>query len=204
MDAGIDFLIAGSVLNLSTLYVDNIQSVDSHLSELRPVPGDLVAERKVIAYIDQPQQSHDDQARPTNRSYHGFSNVIYQCPALAPCTSARHLLYVREIDTSRQVLLHCLPRSGLRRVKTGPDNHIMPSRTAKQNSWEKRIARANELASQYLFAAEILRFYMAIARFQEVVSGKIARSGVQVAGPRRSDLGGPGSGGPGSGDLAQL
>src|SRR5580658_9508475 len=38
MDAGIDFLIAGCVLNLSALYVDNIKSVHCNLSELRSVP----------------------------------------------------------------------------------------------------------------------------------------------------------------------
>ena len=34
------------------------------------------------------------------------------------------------------------------------------------NEWERRIARAEELGAQYTFAAEILRFYAAIARFQ--------------------------------------
>jgi FdhE protein len=36
-----------------------------------------------------------------------------------------------------------------------------------QNEWRRRIARAEELGAQYSFAAEILRFYVVIARFQE-------------------------------------
>jgi FdhE protein len=42
-----------------------------------------------------------------------------------------------------------------------------------QNEWQRRIARAEELSSQYSFASEILRFYGAVARFQEKVSGEI-------------------------------
>ncbi len=36
-----------------------------------------------------------------------------------------------------------------------------------ENEWQRRIARAEKLGAQYSFAAEILRFYAAIARFQE-------------------------------------
>jgi FdhE protein len=35
------------------------------------------------------------------------------------------------------------------------------------NEWQRRIDRAEELAARYAVAAEILRFYAAIARFQE-------------------------------------
>jgi len=35
------------------------------------------------------------------------------------------------------------------------------------SEWQRRIERAEELGAQYSFAAEILRFYVAIARFQE-------------------------------------
>ena len=45
-----------------------------------------------------------------------------------------------------------------------------------QNEWQRRIARAEELGAQYTFAAEILRFYVAIARFQEDFYGELARS----------------------------
>ncbi len=43
-----------------------------------------------------------------------------------------------------------------------------------QNEWQRRIARAEELGAQYSFAAEILRFYVAIARFQETFFGELA------------------------------
>lgn len=36
-----------------------------------------------------------------------------------------------------------------------------------QNEWQRRITRAEELGSQHSFAAEILRFYGCVARFQE-------------------------------------
>jgi FdhE protein len=49
-----------------------------------------------------------------------------------------------------------------------------------QNEWQRRIARAEELGAQYSFAAEILRFYGAIARFQgsfyREIAGSLARS----------------------------
>jgi len=35
------------------------------------------------------------------------------------------------------------------------------------SSWQRRIERAKELASQHAFAAEILGFYIHVARFQE-------------------------------------
>lgn len=61
----------------------------------------------------------------------------------------------------------------------------MPGSTASDHTtgkdrWQKRIARAEELGSQYAFAAEILRFYIAIARFQERVYGLIRGSGIGV------------------------
>ena len=42
-----------------------------------------------------------------------------------------------------------------------------------QNEWQRRIARAEELGAQYSFASEILRFYAAIARFQEKFYGEV-------------------------------
>jgi FdhE protein len=39
--------------------------------------------------------------------------------------------------------------------------------------WQRRIDRAEELAGRYEFAAEILRFYSAIARFQQKFYGEI-------------------------------
>jgi formate dehydrogenase maturation protein FdhE len=43
------------------------------------------------------------------------------------------------------------------------------------SEWQRRIARAEELGGVYTFAAEILRFYGAIARFQQSFSGDIAK-----------------------------
>jgi FdhE protein len=45
-----------------------------------------------------------------------------------------------------------------------------------QNEWQRRIARAEALGARYSFAAEILRFYAAIARFQEKLYGELAGS----------------------------
>jgi len=43
----------------------------------------------------------------------------------------------------------------------------MLNRTMAKNEFQRRIARAEELGAQYSSAAEILRFYAAVARFQE-------------------------------------
>jgi FdhE protein len=42
------------------------------------------------------------------------------------------------------------------------------------SSWQRRIQRAQELAGQHPFAAEILGFYVHIARFQEDLHGRLA------------------------------
>src|SRR5208337_881608 len=55
-------------------------------------------------------------------------------------------------------------------------NPSMSNCTMAQNEWQRRIARAEELGAQYTFAAEILRFYAAIARFQENFYRELARS----------------------------
>ena len=44
-------------------------------------------------------------------------------------------------------------------------------------AWQQRIRRAEHLAAQHPFAAEILGFYMHLARFQEVLSHRIERAG---------------------------
>ena len=46
------------------------------------------------------------------------------------------------------------------------------------NDWRRRIDRADELADRYSFATEILRFYAAIARFQEKFYRDIDNSAV--------------------------
>jgi FdhE protein len=54
--------------------------------------------------------------------------------------------------------------------EAGPDN-----RAVAHNEWQRRIARAEELGAQYTFAAEILRFYVAIVRFQGKLYGELGR-----------------------------
>ena len=70
---------------------------------------------------------------------------------------------------------------GIARQETGTDNRSMSNRTMSnrnmpQNEWQRRIARAEELGAQYSFAAEILRFYVVIARFQEKFYEELGRS----------------------------
>jgi FdhE protein len=55
-------------------------------------------------------------------------------------------------------------------------NRTISHRTVAQNEWQRRIARAEELGGQYSFAAEILRFYVAIARFQEKFYEELGRA----------------------------
>jgi len=57
----------------------------------------------------------------------------------------------------------------------------MSNRTTAQNEWQRRIARAQELGGQYSFAAEVLHFYAAIARFQEeLYSESVEREGAET------------------------
>ena len=65
---------------------------------------------------------------------------------------------------------------GIARGETGTDNRARSNRTMAQNEWQRRIARAEALGARYSFAAEILRFYAAIARFQEKLYGELAGS----------------------------
>jgi FdhE protein len=64
---------------------------------------------------------------------------------------------------------------GIARRERGTDNRLMSIGSRAQNEWQRRIARAEELGARYSFAAEILRFYGAIARFQENFYGELAR-----------------------------
>lgn len=54
------------------------------------------------------------------------------------------------------------------------------TRATPRNEYQKRIARAEELGSEYAFAAEILRFYISIAGFQEKLAKEIARNGIDA------------------------
>ena len=65
--------------------------------------------------------------------------------------------------------------AGIVRQGTVADNRTMSNRTTAQSEWQRRIARAEELGGQYTFAAEILRFYVAIARFQENFHAELSR-----------------------------
>jgi FdhE protein len=56
-----------------------------------------------------------------------------------------------------------------------PDR-TMSNRTKAQHEWQRRIARAEELGARYSFAAEILRFYAVIARFQEEFYEELGKS----------------------------
>lgn len=47
------------------------------------------------------------------------------------------------------------------------------NRSMAQSEWQRRVIRAEQLGAQYSFAAEILRFYSAIARFQEILNGEV-------------------------------
>ena len=47
-----------------------------------------------------------------------------------------------------------------------------------QNEWQRRIARAEELAAEYSFAAEILRFYASVSRFQEKFYRQLERASI--------------------------
>ena len=55
-----------------------------------------------------------------------------------------------------------LPAYNIARILAGADNCPMTV-----SPWQRRIQRAQELASQHPFAAEILGFYIHVARFQE-------------------------------------
>jgi FdhE protein len=52
-------------------------------------------------------------------------------------------------------------------------NRNMPDPVVAQTEWRRRIVRASELGTQYGFAAEILRFYVEVARWQEKFYGEM-------------------------------
>jgi len=81
---------------------------------------------------------------------------------------------------------------------SGP-HRIASGRTASHNQfvahngWKRRIERAEELVGQYPFAAEILRFYLTIARFQADLFARLqsASSSSPKAGSPSSTSGPP-------------
>ena len=66
--------------------------------------------------------------------------------------------------------------AGIARRQAKTDNRNMLDRARAQNEWQRRIARAQDIGAHYSFAAEILGFYVAIARFQEKFYGELGRS----------------------------
>jgi FdhE protein len=66
-------------------------------------------------------------------------------------------------------------------------NRAIFNRTTAQGEWQRRIARAEELGAQYSFAAEILRFYAAIARFQKDFSAELLQSRAAVGATSEAD-----------------
>jgi len=70
--------------------------------------------------------------------------------------------------------------AGVARSKKEPDNRAMG---ADQKQWQRRIERAGELAARYEFAAEILRFYAAVAHFQAKLYREIEHSTVPIETP---------------------
>ncbi|HXZ82096.1 MAG TPA: formate dehydrogenase accessory protein FdhE [Terriglobales bacterium] len=59
---------------------------------------------------------------------------------------------------------------------------------AKRASWEARARRAEELAAKYPFAAEVLRFYAGVARFQKTVYEKLCANSALRDGAQRFSL----------------
>ncbi len=83
-------------------------------------------------------------------------------------------LYQGNRFSDPEILLSEMPLQGLlaiARPETDNDNWPMAP-----NEWQRRIARAEELSVRYKSAEEILRFYIAIARFQEKLYGELART----------------------------
>jgi FdhE protein len=66
-------------------------------------------------------------------------------------------------------------------------NRPIFNRITAQGEWQRRIARAEELGAQYSFAAEILRFYAAIARFQKDFSAELLQSRAAVDAASETD-----------------
>jgi formate dehydrogenase accessory protein FdhE len=59
-----------------------------------------------------------------------------------------------------------------------------------QNGWQRRIERADELAHKHAFAAEILRFYSMIARFQGALFGRLSKEPAELLEDKEPGMGG--------------
>jgi FdhE protein len=62
------------------------------------------------------------------------------------------------------------------------------NRPVGKTSWQQRIRRAEQLATQYTFAAEILGFYIHVARFQQSLHQRIESASQKKTAASLSDL----------------
>jgi FdhE protein len=76
-----------------------------------------------------------------------------------------------------------LPTPRLHAFESKPDN-----RPVANTPWQQRIRRAERLAAQHPFAAEILGFYVHMARFQEGLYQRLERSPINIKGNPVSPL----------------
>ena len=86
--------------------------------------------------------------------------------ASSRCEQRAH--YTSSLFGSQWLLTSLLALPVLRAGEGRADNRAMPG-----NAWQRRIARAEELGARYPFASEILRFYGAVARFQQDLSSTL-------------------------------
>jgi FdhE protein len=76
-------------------------------------------------------------------------------------------------------ILRFCARPSIAQPDARADNRTMfdsPGADSAGKQWQRRIQRADELGARYSFAAEILRFYAAIARFQQTLCVELERS----------------------------
>lgn len=76
-----------------------------------------------------------------------------------------------------------LPAYNIARILAGADNCPMTV-----SPWQRRIQRAQELSGQHPFAAEILGFYIHVARFQEDLHHQLSAAFPQQSASANSEL----------------
>lgn len=94
----------------------------------------------------------------------------------------RRTLYKQEVALYRMFIVPSALLAGLDWL----DNHGM-----KSSPWQRRMQRAEYLANKYSFASEILGFYIAVARFQEDLYGRLEVASEIVTGAAHSPSGPP-------------
>ena len=68
MDAGVGFLLAGLVLNLSVFYMDRVKRVYDDLPKLRAASRNLETQRAVVAGVDENDCGYNRSNRPEQRA----------------------------------------------------------------------------------------------------------------------------------------